>query len=396
LPRVDQVVITPMPHVNPEAVARHLHVPIGAPLDTVQLERDIARIYGDGDYESVDYRLITSRERNILRVTATEKSWGTDYLRLGVSLDAGTRENDVALRGAYHRKWVNSLGAESLTGAQIGQRSSVYTEFYQPLDARQRFFVEPGIAIARDRLRVYQDDDRLAEYIVREKRAIFNLGANIGVLGALRFGPLYRKLDTSIETGSPTLPTGSATLKGWNAQLDFDQTNRAFFPSSGWSARLNYYRSSDMGYGRFSADLRAITSWDPYVINARYYHFKTTEGQLPVADAGGLGGFLALSGYARNQIFAGDVRLLTVRAEKVIGRMPLGLAGDLRVGLSLETGRARQRFTETHVDGWQQAGAVYLGGETPLGPMFLGYGYAKGGRSSVYLFVGLPNATSTR
>jgi NTE family protein len=151
-----------------------------------------------------------------------------------------------------------------------------------------------------------------------------------------------------------------------------------------------------MGYGRFSADLRAITSWDPYVINARYYHFKTTEGQLPVADAGGLGGFLALSGYARNQIFAGDVRLLTVRAEKVIGRMPLGLAGDLRVGLSLETGRARQRFTETHVDGWQQAGAVYLGGETPLGPMFLGYGYAKGGRSSVYLFVGLPNATSTR
>jgi NTE family protein len=396
LPRVDEVVIAPMQHVNPEAVARHLNVHIGAPLDTVQLERDIARIYGDGDYESVDYRLITGRERNILRLTATEKSWGTDYLRLGVSLDAGTRENDVALRGAYHRKWVNALGAEWLTGAQIGQRSQAYTEFYQPLDARQRFFVEPSIGIARDRLRVYQDDNRLAEYIVREKRIFANLGANIGVLGALRIGALYRKLDTSIETGAPTLATGSATLKGWNALLDFDQTNRAFFPSSGWYARLNYYRSSDMGYGRFSSDLRAITSWDPYVINARYYHFSTTEGKLPVGDAAGLGGFLALSGYARNQIIAGDVRLFTVRAEKVIGKMPLGLAGDLRFGLSLETGRARQRFTETQVEGWQQAGALYFGGETPLGPLFLGYGYAKGGRSSAYLFIGLPNSNITR
>jgi NTE family protein len=396
LPRVDAVVISPMRHVNRETVARHLHVRTGEPLDTEQLERDIARIYGDGDYESVDYRLLINRDRNILRITPTEKSWGTDYLRLGVSLDAGTRENDVALRGAYHRKWVNTLGAEWLTGAQIGQRSLAYTEFYQPLDARQRFFVEPSIGIARDRVRVYQDDNRLAEYIVREKRAFLNLGANIGVLGALRIGPLYRKFDTSIETGAPTLPTGKTTLRGWNAILDFDQTNRAFFPSAGWFARLNYYRSGDQDYGRFSADLRAITSWDPYVVNVRYYHFATTEGKLPVADAGGLGGFLALSGYARNQILAGDVRLLSVRAEKVIGKMPLGLAGDLRVGVSLETGRARQNFTETHVDGWQQAGALYLGGETPLGPVFLGYGYAKGGRSSVYLFVGLPNAASTR
>jgi NTE family protein len=394
LPHVDEVRIVGLQHVNPEAVARHLTVPLGRPLDTTQLERDIARIYGDGDFESVDYRLLLARERNILRITPTEKSWGPDYLRFGVSLDMGARENDVALRGAYHRKWVNSLGAEWLTDVQLGQRSSIGTDFYQPLDARQRFFIEPTVAVVRDRLRVYQDDDRIAEYIVRTKRAGLDLGWNIGSLGALRAGALYRKLDTSIETGSPTLPTGSTILRGWNAILDLDQTNRAFFPTDGWYTRLNYYRSSDQGYGRFSADLRAIKSWDPYVINARYYHFATTEGKLPVSEAGGIGGFLALSGYARNQILAADLRLFTVRGEKVIGKMPLGLAGDLRLGVSLEAGRARQHFTETHIHGWQQAGSVYLGGETPLGPLFLGYGYAKGGRSSLYLFIGLPNATA--
>jgi NTE family protein len=79
-----------------------------------------------------------------------------------------------------------------------------------------------------------------------------------------------------------------------------------------------------------------------------------------------------------------------VRGEKIIGRMPLGLTGDLRAGLSLETGRMRERFTETHLEGWQPAGAVYLGGDTPLGPLYLGYGLAKGGHHSLYLFLGLP------
>lgn len=105
---------------------------------------------------------------------------------------------------------------------------------------------------------------------------------------------------------------------------------------------------------------------------------------------GGLGGFLSVSGYERDQILAGDIRFASIRGERVIGRMPLGLSGDLRIGVSLEAGRARDRLTETRLEGWQQAAALYLGGETPFGPLYLGYGYAKGGRNSFYLFLGLP------
>ena len=45
--------------------------------------------------------------------------------------------------------------------------------------------------------------------------------------------------------------------------------------------------------------------------------------------------------------------------------------------------RARKQF-------WQKAGAVYVGGETPCGPLYLGYGRASGGHASLYLFLGLP------
>jgi NTE family protein len=394
LPRVDEVQIVGLHYVNREAVARHLNVRLGQPINTAELDADIARIYGDGDFESVDYRLVLHPGHNVLRIVVVEKSWSPDYLRFGVNLEASNNENSFAFRTAYHRKWLNSLGAEWLSGVQIGDRSSVYTEFYQPLEPRQRFFVEAAAALARERVDAYEDDQRLAEYIVREKRVSMNLGANVGVLGAVRLGRLYRKLRTQLETGAPDLPTGKKTLKGWNAILDFDQTDRAFFPTSGWYATISYFKENELDYSRLRADLRFITSWHPYVLNARYFQVSSPHGKLPLGDTGGLGGFLQLSGYATNQILAGDIRLATVRAERVIGRMPLGLVGDMRVGLSLEAGRARERFTETHVDGWQQAGALYLGGDTPVGPMYFGYGYAKGGRSSLYLFIGLPNASA--
>lgn len=138
-------------------------------LPEAQLNRDIGHIYGDGDYESVDYSLLTTRDHNILRITPTEKSWGPNYLRFGVEMEASAKENEIGLRVAYHKKWLNSLGAEWLTSGQIGERKTIFTEFYQPLDVRQRFFVEPAIGLSRDSLNIYQNDNRIAEYEVKEK-----------------------------------------------------------------------------------------------------------------------------------------------------------------------------------------------------------------------------------
>jgi len=393
LPRVDEVRIAPLRHVNPEFVARHVHVRAGDRLDPVQIEQDLGQVYGDGDFENVDYSLLNTRGRAILRIIPVEKSWGPDYLRSGVFVEAANKATEFGVRVAYHRKWLNSLGGEWLGGVQLGERPTLFTEFYQPFDPRQRFFAEPAVGISRERVNIFQDDHRIAEYQTRQANASVNVGANVGPVGALRLGYLYRKRDASVETGSINLPTGKSVLRGWQAVADFDQFDRPFFPTHGWLARVAYYAAQDRDYSRLSADLRVAHAWDPYVINARFYSLSSPKGDLPIADAGSLGGFLMLSGYVRDQILADDIRFASIRSERVIGRMPLGLAGDLRVGVSLEMGRTRRRFTETHVAGWQKAGALYLGGETPVGPLFVGYGYAKGGHSSLYLFLGLPQRT---
>jgi NTE family protein len=390
MPRIAEVRIAGLVHVNPEAVLKFLHVQPGMTLDIAQLERDISRIYGEGDFQSIDYVVSGPPEHVVLQLNIVEKTWGTHYLRLGIELNASAKENEFAVRAAYHRKWINRYGAEWLTGAQLGQRTNIYTDFYQPLDARQWFFVEPTVGYSRDKINVYQDDQRIAEYRLKTRSAQFSLGANVSVYGQVRLARQYRKVEATVETGLPLFPAGKSTLQGWQLAADFDQFDRTFFPTRGWSASGTYFKERDLDYSRLAVSLRAAHSWRDYVFNGRLSYLGSPQGKLPLADAGGLGGFLNLSGYVRNQILAGDIRFGSIRAEKVIGHMPLGIAGDIRVGLSLEAGRASDRFTETRLSGWQQAAALYLGGETPLGPLFVAYGYGKGGHYTYYVFVGLP------
>jgi hypothetical protein len=94
-------------------------------------------------------------------------------------------------------------------------------------------------------------------------------------------------------------------------------------------------------------------------------------------DAAELGGFLNLSGYASGQLVGDSVGYAHVRAERFIGRLPLGLRGDMRLGLALEAGRVGQPYAVQKKDGWLSSVAVCLGGETPLGPVYLGLGPAR-------------------
>ena len=63
----------------------------------------------------------------------------------------------------------------------------------------------------------------------------------------------------------------------------------------------------------------------------------------------------------------------------------------MRVGLALEVSNMGLRYTETQLKAMQNSIGLYLGGETPIGPVFLGYGYSTtSGYSNAYLMIGTP------
>jgi NTE family protein len=99
-----------------------------------------------------------------------------------------------------------------------------------------------------------------------------------------------------------------------------------------------------------------------------------------------------MTAFARDQLLAADnASYAGLRVERIIGTLPLGLRGDMRVGLALEGSRMSKRYTETHLKPWQNSIGIYLGGETPIGPVFVGYGYSStSGYSNAYLLIGTP------
>jgi NTE family protein len=390
-PRIDDVEIVGLQRVNPAALERHLHVQPGQTIRPAEINHDLLRMYGDGWYESVDYTVLSQRERNILRITPVEKSWGPDYLRFAVNVQADNSQgSSFVLRAAYHKTWLNDLGGELMVTGDIGSVSRLGVNVYQPLDARQRLFVEATSGIEQSRVNIYQDDHRIAQYKVTESGVGLSLGANIGLLGPLRLGWLERHRLFELDIGSPSLPNAEQTFGGWKASLDFDQFDRLHFPTRGWSAQVSLFDSPPMGYSRLDADLRAAYTLGGTVLNGRLRYTASPKGVLPIYDAGALGGFLNLTAFAPNQILGDDIVYGGVHAEQILGRPPLGLRGDLRVGLALEAARVGTRFTESSRSGILDSTALYVGGETPFGPAYLGFGYSTSRVSNLFLFIGTP------
>ena len=68
----------------------------------------------------------------------------------------------------------------------------------------------------------------------------------------------------------------------------------------------------------------------------------------------------------------------------------MGVGGHCRAGVGVEAARVGSLYTERQRTGTLNSGVIYLGGETPLGPIYLGYAHAPEAGSKLYLFIGVP------
>jgi len=388
---VDQIEVAGLQRVNPSAVSRHITQQTGQPLDTTALNRDLLRAYGDGYYEGVDYSLMRVGERNVLRITPLEKRWGPDYLRLGLGLRASSYAgSSFSLRAAYQKTWLNQLGGELLVTAELGNNTGASVDWLQPLVPDQRVFVAAAATTRRDRVDFFFNNQRLAQYISNTNRIDLLAGANLGLLGQARVGWRESRVTDHLDTGLPLLPENTLRVAGWLGILDLDQFDQLHVPKRGWSTRLEWFESTQQDYNRVAVFLNTAQPLGDWVLGLRGTFNGSTHGRLPVQNLARLGGFLNLSGFAFGQLAGDKISYAHVRAERIVGTMPLGLRGDMRVGFALEAGRVGVPFSEPQRVGWLDSALVYLGGETVLGPVYLGLGYSSSGTRNVYLSIGSP------
>ena len=394
-PIVDRVSIAETRFVSPQKVRRSVRQKEGEPLDARALVEDLVLEFSQGDLQSLDYSVARERERTILRITPVEKPWGPDYLRFGLNLATDFRgESTYNLRALYRRTWLNSYGGEWLTGVQIGSEQSIATEFYQPLDYRQRLFVRPHASAALHKGGLYFDGDRLAVYRFNENRLGLEGGINMDVHGQARVAWLERRISSIVDTGPDFIPNLTQHVGGPLAGLTIDTFDQRFFPTRGYRVDISHFdamRVSDglQRYTRSEARLGAAYSLGPFVALGAL-EAGTSQGALPLADSFTLGGPRRLAGFALDQMRGGQYAFGRVEMQYRL-TFPIPVFGLSFIGgLVAEAGRMNDRLTELERHGWQSSFGGYLAASTVFGPVYIGFANAKHGKGRFYLFIGTP------
>jgi NTE family protein len=368
----------------------------GEPLTEEKISADLRRIYGRGDYESVDYRIQQEPGSRVLVIEPREKEWGPNYLRFGLGL-ATDFQGDSAFNilAQYRRTWLNRLGGEWLTEIQLGSDSQFFTQFIQPVEETARYYVAPHFQARSTSRGVFIGEDRVAEYDVKDVTFGLDAGANFGTWGYARLGPLWRRIDASVDTGSPVLPELTETTAGPRALFVVDQLDRAWFPRAGYRGIASAYFAdsgfgSDRNYKRFEGQFTTAKSWGAHTFNVGVLGGTDAGSDMPPYDTFTLGGPLRLSGYRINEFAGRRMAFGRVMYYNRTIPLPTVLGAGIYAGASLEVGEVRNRFVGLPSSGTTWSGSVFIAADTFAGPAYFGFGKGEGDRWSLYLLLGAP------
>ena len=393
---VDEIRFEGLERTNPEVLRSLVQTKPGEPLDQETIGADLRRIYGRGDFESIDYRIQQEPGKRVMIIQPREKSWGPDYLRFGLGLATDFHgQNPFNVLVSYRKTWMNRLGGEWLNEMQVGRDSHLISEFYQPIDERGRYFIAPYGGIGQNTRDVFFGENRIADYNVREARVGVDAGTVLGTWGEARIGPVWRRVEAKVNTGPPVLPTANETLAGYKVKLVADQLDHAFFARKGYHASASLYGAerdmgSDRTYQRAELQLNGVKTWGAHTLNVAVNGGTNLKSNLPAYDAFTLGGPLRGSGYRINE-FSGS-QFTFGRAIYYNRTLPLPdlLGSGVYLGASAEAGKMMGRFDGQPDRGTLVSGSLFLGADTFLGPAYFGLGAGEGGRWSLYLLLGAP------
>jgi NTE family protein len=380
--------------VSDAVVRRHIRQQTGKRLDLQGLQKDMGTLYGLDYFEQVEYRVVHDKLGNTLVITTREKRSGTDYLRLGINLSDDFRGDSAFNIGASFRKnGINQLGAEWLTRLQLGDHQEFFSEFYQPLDAGSRWFVAPNLFAEAQNVEAILDNDPIAEYRLQRYGYGLNLGRQIANNGEIRFGVGQAWGEADVRVGDQQLPDFSFEEGYYQLKYSFDTVDDVDFPREGEDIGLTLRQydpslGSDGRYRQWEFRLDKAVSFglDTLVFGGRYG--RTLDDAEIVTSSFLLGGARQLSGFRQDALSGQNISLARmIYFRRMTPRSFLPLDFPLYLGASLERGRAWNN-DNAFDSGYINAGSVFVGYETPLGPLNFSYGLNNEAERAMYLNLG--------
>ncbi|MCW4276075.1 MAG: patatin-like phospholipase family protein [Candidatus Thiodiazotropha taylori] len=393
-PVIDRISFDNQSPLSTDVLRANISASKGDQLDIAKLEEEINQLYGMNIFGRVDYNLLQKEQENELKIRATEKEWGPNYLRFGLTMETNFDGSGIFNLASSHTMTpINSMGGEWRTELQIGHEQRITTELYQPLDNHLRYYFRTLLGYYETHAGVFESGRQVVDLNVNYSNFLLAGGRQFGNWGQLEIGAYAGTGDVSPYIGDLSTSSEDINFGTWVVTFTYDQLDSINFPRDGLMANISWSASRDeLGaedeYDTFNINGLWASTWNKNTLMLWAGAAGVTNTDEPVNNGFSIGGLFNLSGYHESELagrYAGLIRFIYLRE---LGESRSVLKIPVYAGISLEAGNVWDDRDDIAFDTLRTAGSLSLSMDSPLGPIYLARGFAENGRTENYLYLG--------
>ncbi|MBZ0113476.1 MAG: BamA/TamA family outer membrane protein, partial [Thermoanaerobaculia bacterium] len=394
LPVVESIGISGVTRVDVQRIRQRIHTRIGEVVDLEVLRDDLARVFSIGEFSSVRFAFEEPPAEGRLIIRVEDKDWGPNYLRLGLGFsDDLEGSNGLSARLNYTMTNLNRYGGEWRNEIQTGRTRGLLTEFFQPLDYREHFFIAPR-AVSRQVVHdIYVDRTKIAEYKVETHSLGLDFGLEFGKYGEFRLGLQRGIARADSRIGDPGFPESDVETGGLVGRLVIDRLDSSGVPLRGTLADVSLFVSEgSLGADDTYQKLDGRTS--TYFTHGRHTGFvglsagSSLGSDTPAYDAFLVGGLFSFSGYSIGELRGNYYAVARGGYFYRLYDLPVAFGTAIYAGGWIEGGNVWQDSSDIALDDPLSSITLALAIETRFGPVYLAHGLAEDGGSQFYFRLG--------
>lgn len=392
--RVADVQLENESSLSDKLVRQKLGIQPGEVLDDAHLQAGLERVYSLGYFSLVDYQLAQRPDGDYdLKVTARKAEQGEQRVSTGFALSDNFNGDTGYQAGVkFVRQGLTAQGTELRLQGVIGERILASAEVHHPLQDNNATFVAPRAWYQERDASILDGAQQVAELRASEAGLQMDVGRALGNSAETRVGVFVKRIEPEVKTGTLTLPSDSLNESGLRLQYQADTLDSVNFPTKGGRTLAAYTHGitalgSDANFSRIELEGEQVWSKDKHrVIASGRLEANTNneEGLLYSTGAALQTGRLA---FTDNDQLIGNYTLdgsLTYMRE--LAEVPQ--IAKVHVGASVGARQAWQETEDVTLGDLRGTGSVFVGGETPAGPAFIGVRKTQGLDQEAYFNFG--------
>jgi NTE family protein len=371
-------------------------IEIGEPLDVDAVEQAMNTVYGLDYYQNVRYGLVREDGTTGIELELDARAWGPNYLQLGMEYSSAANSDSLfGLAASYLSTAINPLGGEWRATAVIGDEPALIADMYRPMGPKGLYFYAPSLNLQSTQFNVYEGDERITEAQLREATLEFAVGRELLTWGEYRFGLRAARGSFNLRVGDPSFISQDDFRRGeFFGRFSVDTMDSVAFPREGTRTMIEWRASrqqllellgADADFDQLLIAASHAKTWGRHTVLATLRWDATVSGTAPNSRLYRMGGFFDISGLNRNQLSGQHATRLGAAYYRRIGDLALFPAF---AGMSLELGNVWDTREEISARDSFFGGSFWAGVDTPVGPVYIGYGRAEGGEDAFYVSLG--------